>query len=124
MMLAHDMTLLKTLPPVKGKYFENAPLANLIWFRTGGPAEVLFRPKDENDLKTFLEALAPEVPVTVIEAIFDVMRYRSSGSDHGSTGPVRLSGIFKRHGVHLPKQTMWDMLVRPSLSPGPRRRAG
>lgn len=23
----------------------------------------------------------------------------------------RLSGIFKRHGVHLPKQTMWDMLV-------------
>lgn len=66
MMLAQDMTLLKTLPPVKGKYFENAPLANLIWFRTGGPAEVLFRPKDENDLKTFLEALAPEVPVTVI----------------------------------------------------------
>lgn len=66
MMLAHDMTLLKTLPPVKGDYFENAPLANLIWFRTGGPAEVLFRPKDENDLRTFLEALAPEVPVTVI----------------------------------------------------------
>jgi transposase len=24
----------------------------------------------------------------------------------------RLSGIFKRHGVHLPKQTMWDMLVK------------
>jgi len=24
----------------------------------------------------------------------------------------RLSGIFKRHGVHLPKQTMWDMLCR------------
>ncbi len=24
----------------------------------------------------------------------------------------RLEGIFKRHGVHLPKQTMWDMLVR------------
>lgn len=23
----------------------------------------------------------------------------------------RLAGIFKRHGVHLPKQTMWDMLV-------------
>ena len=24
----------------------------------------------------------------------------------------RLSGIFKRYGVHLPKQTMWDMLCR------------
>jgi len=24
----------------------------------------------------------------------------------------RMSGIFKRHGAHLPKQTMWDMLVR------------
>lgn len=24
----------------------------------------------------------------------------------------RLAGIFKRHGVHLPKQTMWDMLCR------------
>ncbi|HEX5065189.1 MAG TPA: IS66 family transposase [Myxococcota bacterium] len=24
----------------------------------------------------------------------------------------RLEGIFKRRGVHLPKQTMWDMLVR------------
>ena len=57
MMPAHDMTLLKTLPPVKGNYFENAPLANLIWFRTGGPAEVLFRPTGEDDLKTFFEGL-------------------------------------------------------------------
>jgi transposase len=24
----------------------------------------------------------------------------------------RLQGIFKRHGVHLPRQSMWDMLVR------------
>lgn len=24
----------------------------------------------------------------------------------------RLSGIFKRHGFHLPKQTMWEMLLR------------
>ncbi len=66
MMLAKDLSLLQTLPPVTGAYTENAPLANLIWFRTGGPAEVLFRPRGEDDLKTFLKALVPEVPVTVI----------------------------------------------------------
>ncbi len=66
MMLAKNINLLQTLPPVTGAYIENAPLANLIWFRTGGPAEVLFRPRGEDDLKTFLKNLVPEVPVTVI----------------------------------------------------------
>lgn len=65
-MPARDMTLIKTLPAVRGEYFEGAPLANLIWFRTGGAAEVLFRPKDEADLQTFLKNLRGDVPVTVI----------------------------------------------------------
>ena len=66
MMLAKDITLINTLPAIRGDYFEEAALANLIWFRTGGPAEILFRPKDENDLQIFLQNLAAEVPVTVI----------------------------------------------------------
>lgn len=66
MMPAKDMTLLDGLPKVRGAYLEDADLANLVWFRTGGPAEVLFRPKDEDDLKTFLKGLPKEVPVTVI----------------------------------------------------------
>ena len=65
-MPARDMTLVKTLPAVRGDYFEGAPLANLIWFRTGGAAEVLFRPEDEADLQTFLKNLRGEVPVTII----------------------------------------------------------
>ncbi len=66
MMPAKDMTLLETLPKVRGAYLEDAALANLIWFRTGGPAEVLFRPKDEADLQSFLKNLGASVPLTVI----------------------------------------------------------
>ncbi len=36
------------------------------WFATGGPAEVLFRPADVEDLATFLAALPADVPVTVL----------------------------------------------------------
>jgi len=66
MIPARKISLLDKLPKVAGAYLENASLANLVWFRTGGPAEVLFRPKDEPDLKTFLENLDSDVPVTVI----------------------------------------------------------
>ena len=41
----------------------NAPLADFIWFRTGGPAETMFRPADIDDLATFLRSLPQDVPV-------------------------------------------------------------
>lgn len=55
-----------SLPPVKGKYIENAKLAKYTWFGVGGPAEVLFLPHDLEDLKTFLIRKPEEIPVTVI----------------------------------------------------------
>jgi UDP-N-acetylmuramate dehydrogenase len=58
--------LLRRLPPVQGRLHADAPLAELTWFRTGGPAEVLFLPADEADLASFLKALPADVPVTVI----------------------------------------------------------
>ena len=58
--------LLKRLPPVRGRLEANAPLAELTWFRAGGPAEVLFTPADETDLAAFLIATPKEVPVYVI----------------------------------------------------------
>ena len=58
--------LLKRLPPVRGRLEPNAPLADLTWFRTGGPAEVLFTPADEADLAGFLKATPALVPVIVI----------------------------------------------------------
>jgi len=56
------------LPPLRGRLTPDAPLASYTWFRVGGPAELLFRPADEEDLATFLAALPPEVPVTMIGA--------------------------------------------------------
>ena len=54
------------LPHLRGTWAEQAPLAAFTWFRTGGPAEVLFTPADAEDLAAALAGLPPEVPVTVI----------------------------------------------------------
>ena len=58
--------LLKRLPQVRGRLEANAPLADLTWFRAGGPAEVLFTPADEADLAAFLRETPKDVPVYVI----------------------------------------------------------
>jgi UDP-N-acetylmuramate dehydrogenase len=58
--------LLKKLPAARGRLLPNAPLADLTWFKTGGPAEVLFMPADEADLADFLKNTSPEIPVYVI----------------------------------------------------------
>jgi UDP-N-acetylmuramate dehydrogenase len=51
---------------VRGRLEADAPLADLTWFRAGGPAEVLFVPMDETDLADFLAGSDPEVAVHVI----------------------------------------------------------
>ncbi len=61
-------TFVDTLPPLRGRMQMNAPLAPFTWFRVGGPAEVLVRPADAEDLAQFLRALPPDVPVHVIAA--------------------------------------------------------
>ncbi|MFN8722704.1 MAG: UDP-N-acetylmuramate dehydrogenase [Rhodospirillales bacterium] len=58
--------LIDRLPPVRGRLSAQAPLAPLTWFRVGGPAEVLFRPADADDLAAFLAACPADVAVTVI----------------------------------------------------------
>jgi UDP-N-acetylmuramate dehydrogenase len=84
--------LIASLPPVRGKLMADAPLGPLTWFRTGGPAEVLFRPADVEDLAMFLAALAPAVPVTVIGAGSNLIV-----RDGGVAGVViRLSASFAR----------------------------
>lgn len=59
-------SLLDRLPEVRGSYEAAAPLSKLTWFRTGGPAEVLYRPVDEEDLIDFLDGVPADVPLTVI----------------------------------------------------------
>ena len=68
MMAARSKTggLIERLPQVRGRYRENADLARITWFRVGGPAEVMFRPADADDLAAFLRARPKDVPVTMI----------------------------------------------------------
>lgn len=54
------------LPPVRGTYQFGAALRDLVWFRAGGVAEVLFRPADADDLATFLAAKPVGMPVSII----------------------------------------------------------
>ncbi|TPG54993.1 UDP-N-acetylmuramate dehydrogenase [Sphingomonas glacialis] len=55
-------------PPASGRGIEgrvtaSAPLAPLVWFKSGGAAQWLFEPKDVADLSAFLAALDPSIPV-------------------------------------------------------------
>jgi UDP-N-acetylmuramate dehydrogenase len=58
--------LIDRLPRPRGRLAADAPLGPQTWFGTGGPAEVLFRPADVEDLASFLRALPADVPVTVL----------------------------------------------------------
>ena len=51
---------------VRGKLTPNAPLAPLVWFKSGGTAQWLFEPKDEDDLVAFLRDLDSDVPVMAL----------------------------------------------------------
>ena len=60
------MSLVATIPNVRGRLTPNAPLAPLVWFKSGGKAEWLFEPKDEEDLVSLLQELDPHVPVMAL----------------------------------------------------------
>jgi len=87
--------LIDTLPRVRGRLAADVPLGPLTWFRTGGAAEVLFRPADVEDLAAFLASLDPAVPVTVIGAGSNLIV-----RDGGVAGVViRLPSAFARIAV-------------------------
>lgn len=67
-MMADTAQDLADLPPLRGRLQHGAALGPTTWFRVGGPAEVLVRPADTEDLAQFLRALPHDVPVTVIGA--------------------------------------------------------
>src|SRR5262245_34255304 len=63
-----DLTpdLKAAMPELRGRLLANQSLAELTWFRVGGPAQVLFTPADEDDLAYFLKRLPKELPVSVV----------------------------------------------------------
>ena len=54
------------MPALRGRLLANQSLAELTWFRVGGPAQVLFMPEDADDLAYMLANLPAEIPVAVI----------------------------------------------------------
>jgi UDP-N-acetylmuramate dehydrogenase len=54
------------MPLLRGRLIANQPLAELTWFRVGGPAQVMFMPDGEDVLADFLKNLPADIPVTVI----------------------------------------------------------
>jgi UDP-N-acetylmuramate dehydrogenase len=58
--------LARLMPDLRGRLIANASMADLTWFRVGGPAQVLFTPADEADLAYALSRLPADIPVTVV----------------------------------------------------------
>ncbi len=54
------------VPHVEGRLTQNAPLAPLVWFKSGGCADILFEPKDVADLQSFLRQLDLATPVMAL----------------------------------------------------------
>lgn len=61
-----DTGLIGRLPAVRGRLTENAAIGPMTWFGVGGPAEVLFKPADREDLAAFIRDCPADIPVTVL----------------------------------------------------------
>lgn len=51
---------------LRGKITADAPLAKLVWFKTGGNADWLYEPADADDLREFLRRLDGNLPVMAL----------------------------------------------------------
>jgi UDP-N-acetylmuramate dehydrogenase len=58
--------LASRLPDLRGRLAANQALADVTWFRVGGPAQALLVPADARDLGYFLANVPGDLPVTVI----------------------------------------------------------
>ncbi|MCY4413521.1 MAG: UDP-N-acetylmuramate dehydrogenase [Alphaproteobacteria bacterium] len=74
-----------------GSLRPNILLGPLIWLKAGGAADIYFRPKNIEDLKSFLAHLNPSVPITMIGAGSNILV--RDGGIRGVT--VKLSSAFR-----------------------------
>ncbi|EHH68653.1 UDP-N-acetylmuramate dehydrogenase [Gluconobacter morbifer] len=58
---------------LRGRLTANAPLGPRAWFRTGGPADWLFIPEDQDDLIALLRQRPADMPLTVLGACSNVI---------------------------------------------------
>jgi UDP-N-acetylmuramate dehydrogenase len=91
---------LSTLPRVSGKLTAEAPLAPLVWFKSGGAAEWLFEPKDVSDLQNFVRDLDSQTPLMAL-GLGSNMIVRDGG----------VAGIVVRLGKAFAKVDQLDPLI-------------
>lgn len=72
--------ILQNLPKIRGEYRENFPLAGLTWFKVGGPAKLLFKPYDAEDLSLFLSEIPKDIEIFVLGAGSNIL-IRDGGID-------------------------------------------
>jgi len=60
------VSVVQAKPSVRGKIKADAPLAPLVWFKSGGNAQWLFEPADRDDLVQFLQELDADTPVMAL----------------------------------------------------------
>ena len=95
------------MPALRGRLIANQSLAELTWFRVGGPAQVLFIPEDENDLSYFLTELPAEIGVTMV-GLGSNLIVRDGGVPGVSVrlgrgfGEITVEGLNLRTGAAVP----------------------
>ncbi len=98
--LTQTPTIMDSLPAVRGSYEENAVLGGKTWFRTGGRAEVLYKPEDFDDLAAFMAAVPGDMPLTVI-GVGSNLLVRDGG----------VRGVVVRMGKSMAEITIQDDLI-------------
>ena len=68
------------LPPVRGTYTQGAPLKDLVWFRAGGAAEILFREVLIAVARIFARQAVPVVVAALDGELVRVLRLVGDGS--------------------------------------------
>jgi UDP-N-acetylmuramate dehydrogenase len=97
----------KAMPGLRGRLLANQSLAELTWFRVGGPAQLLFMPEDEADLSYFLSNLSTEIAVTVI-GLGSNLIVRDGGMPGAvirlgrGFGEIAIEGVRVRAGAAVP----------------------
>jgi UDP-N-acetylmuramate dehydrogenase len=87
------MIIIENLPKIRGIYRPNAKLPN--WFDVGGNAELLFRPKDIDDLQYFLQNIDSKIKISILGAGSNVII-----SDDGVKGVViRMGSEFAKIAI-------------------------
>jgi UDP-N-acetylmuramate dehydrogenase len=115
------MTLARDLPPVRGRWHRDVPLAPRTWFRAGGPAEVVFEPADEPDLQAFLAGRPAGVPVTPIGVASNLL-VRDGGIEgvvlrlRGPLAAIRVEGARLRVGAGATDRSIAIHAMQAGLS--------